>query len=233
MKNVSEKLEKDYGFSSKVVISRRARRVTLRLVNITHEIKITLPHKTQYYSLKKFIEQNLGWIRVQLEKRNNRVLVSDGASIPIFGVTRVLSADPELLETFIMTETNLILAAQKEKINLQAKKFLKRQAKEFFEIKCDTFAKELGVFYNKISVKDTKSRWGSCSSNGNLMFSWRLMLAPKVIASYVSAHEVAHLLHLDHSPRFWRTVSSLCPNYKENRYWLKKNGFDLQRFVFE
>ena len=83
-----------------------------------------------------------------------------------------------------------------------------------------------------LTLRDTRSRWGSCSTDGNLMFSWRLILAPRQVLDYVAAHEVAHLVHMDHSSRFWGVVADLCPDYAAPRGWLRREGHGLHRFRF-
>jgi predicted metal-dependent hydrolase len=83
---------------------------------------------------------------------------------------------------------------------------------------------------NRITVRDTKSRWGSCSATANLSFSWRLILAPKSVFHYVVAHEVAHLVEMNHGPRFWRLVDQLAPNSERQRIWLKRNRTRLLRY---
>ncbi|GFE63244.1 hypothetical protein KIN_03180 [Litoreibacter roseus] len=93
-------------------------------------------------------------------------------------------------------------------------------------------AETLGRPFHKITLRDTRSRWGSCTSQGNLMYSWRLILAPPEVLDYVAAHEVAHLAHMDHSQRFWTAVGGLCPGYQTPRAWLRRNGATLHRYQF-
>jgi predicted metal-dependent hydrolase len=81
--------------------------------------------------------------------------------------------------------------------------------------------------FRKIVVRDQKRRWGSCSSSGTLSFNWRLMLAPESVAAYLVAHELAHRVHPDHSRRFWVKVAELCPDFRQEERWLKKNGVSL------
>ena len=97
---------------------------------------------------------------------------------------------------------------------------------------CKEYSHLLGVNFSKIVIKDPKSRWASCSASGSLMFSWRLIMAPTKVSQYVAAHEVAHLLYMNHSKSFWETVEFLCPDYSSQRRWLKENGKNLHRFVF-
>ena len=231
-KQATTLLKRDYGFSSKIIASRRARRVTLRVDTLTEDLRITIPYKTPYNILKRFVEKNREWIRFQLSKSKPKIFVNIGSCLPIFGVSRLLLVDQNLNEDFLLYNDKLILSGQKACVNTQVKMLLKSLAKEYFENECKYYAEKLGVSYNKIVVKDTKSRWGSCSANGNMMFSWRLVLAPKLVSSYVSAHEVAHLVCLDHSSKFWKIVGRICPEYPQHRAWLRKNGMDLHRFVF-
>ncbi len=97
---------------------------------------------------------------------------------------------------------------------------------------CDGHAARLGRGYRSLTLRDTRSRWGSCSAAGGLMFSWRLILAPPEILDYVAAHEVAHLAEMNHSPAFWRVVAGLCPDYARHRAWLRKHGQTLHAYDF-
>lgn len=100
-------------------------------------------------------------------------------------------------------------------------------AREYFPKRVSHYAHMLGVTYGKISIRDQKTRWGSCSSEGNLSFNWRLILAPPDVLDYVVIHELCHRKEMNHSKEFWALVESLMPHYKECRKWLKKNGRDL------
>jgi predicted metal-dependent hydrolase len=108
--------------------------------------------------------------------------------------------------------------------------FLKREARKALEARVLEHAAQLGVKPSRITVRDTASRWGSCSTARALSFSWRLILAPAFVLDYVVAHEVAHLREMNHSPRFWAHVKSLTPGMKTAQAWLRANGRDLQRY---
>ncbi|MDE7021551.1 MAG: M48 family metallopeptidase [Lachnospiraceae bacterium] len=84
-----------------------------------------------------------------------------------------------------------------------------------------------GGIYERITIRDQKTRWGSCSSKGTLSFNWRLMLAPPAVLDYVVVHELCHLTHMDHSPAFWQAVEAVCPDYRKLRRWLKEHGDEL------
>jgi len=119
-----------------------------------------------------------------------------------------------------------------------AEEFLERRVRVFLHKKCkieiENYAREfctaLNIKHGKITLRDTSSRWGSCSANGNLSFSWRLIFAPRAVLEYVVAHEVAHIVQHNHSPAFWAVVAHICPNWQQQRDWLKKHGKTLHKF---
>ena len=96
----------------------------------------------------------------------------------------------------------------------------------------DRHAATLGRPFTAIALRDTRSRWGSCTADGRLMYSWRLAMAPPEVLDDVAAHEVAHLAHMDHSPRFWSVVETLCPGWPAHRRWLREHGGALQGWQF-
>ena len=127
-----------------------------------------------------------------------------------------------------------ILFVSKEKpVSTQVKKYLKEIGRIHLAYICNEFAERLGSKVRKITLRDTRSRWGSCSNDAKLMFSWRLIMAPEDVLTYVAAHEVAHLKHMNHSKDFWKTVEYLFGSYKKERAWLKQNGQSLHRYKFE
>jgi len=109
--------------------------------------------------------------------------------------------------------------------------WLKQQAKHDLAAASTAYARAMEVKIRRITIRDQSSRWGSCSSDGSLSYSWRLVLAPAFVLDYVAAHEVAHLRHMDHSPRYWRLVLTHCLRAKEAQHWLKRHGSLLHRYV--
>lgn len=100
-------------------------------------------------------------------------------------------------------------------------------AKEYFPKRASYFLQFTGGSYNRITIRDQKTRWGSCSARGTLSFNWRLMLAPPAILDYVVVHELCHLTHMNHSAAFWEKVESVYPDYRTARKWLKDHGREL------
>jgi predicted metal-dependent hydrolase len=128
------------------------------------------------------------------------------------------------------SERLLCVAGEAPHVDRRVADFLKREAKRDLEAASRRYAARLGVAIKRISVRDQSSRWGSCSTNGVLSYSWRLILAPPYVLEYLAAHEVAHLVEMNHSPRFWRLVDSLCPVVSRAKAWLDSHGTDLHRY---
>jgi predicted metal-dependent hydrolase len=226
------KLEEEFKFQIKITKSSRARRITLRVCQVTGGLRVTIPSNLQFSILRTFLNKNLNWVRSNLRKLSPSVLITDGILLPIQGQNRKISMDVNLANKYIFKETELILPKVRGPFEIHVKSVLKQIADDYFRITCDHYADRLGVTFSKISLKDPKSRWGSCSSDRRLMFSWRLIMAPLEVSSYVVAHEIAHLLYMDHSKKFWTTVGSIYPNYEDQRNWLRENGSKLHKFIF-
>ena len=124
----------------------------------------------------------------------------------------------------------MCVAGQTPHIDRRVSDFLRREAKRELEDASRRFARELGLAIQRVTVRDQSSRWGSCSTTGMLSFSWRLILAPTHVLEYLAAHEVAHLVEMNHSPRFWRLVQRLCPAHARAKAWLDVHGTDLHRY---
>jgi predicted metal-dependent hydrolase len=105
--------------------------------------------------------------------------------------------------------------------------WLRENSSEIIEERVMEYSRIIGVSYNNIRIKDTKSRWGSCSSKGNLNFSWRIIMAPPETMDYVIIHELCHLIHMNHSKEFWTAVEKHMPDYSKQKEWLRKNGMKL------
>ena len=114
----------------------------------------------------------------------------------------------------------------------RARAFLKDAARAALVPAAHGYAEQVGRRAARITLRDTRSRWGSCSSEGALSFSWRLAMAPPEVLDYVAAHEAAHLVEMNHGPRFWALVERLRPDWRESRDWLRRHGGDLHRVDF-
>jgi predicted metal-dependent hydrolase len=131
------------------------------------------------------------------------------------------------------SEQLLCVAGEEPHLSRRVHDYLKREAKGDLEVASRLAAQALGVEIKRVSVRDQSSRWGSCSSTGVLSYSWRLVLAPPFVLDYLAAHEVAHLIEMNHSRRFWRLVERICPHMGRAKAWLHTHGADLHRYGFD
>lgn len=178
-----------------------------------------------------FARDREGWIRDVLSVRPQEVRIAPGAVLPVEGRALIvrLARVPRVVAD---GEALLVPEAAAARTGARAEAFLKRLAQERLEAACQHYASAVGRDYTKLTLRDTRSRWGSCTSDGRLMFSWRLILAPPEVLDYVAAHEVAHLVRMDHSPAFWAEVARLMPGHAAPRRWLRDHGQELHRYIF-
>jgi len=214
----------------RVRLNPRARRMIVKVNPATGEISVTAPSRRGLAHALDFARGEQAWIAGQLAKAPGPVALTPGAVIPFRGEDheiRVAVKGPSP----VWREGGVIwLRAAAAHGPRRVMDFLKREAKKQFETRSLHHAARLGVTPSRITVRDTASRWGSCSSARSLSFSWRLILAPDFVLDYVVAHEVAHLREMNHSPRFWAHVRSLCADIETPQAWLKAHGRQLQRY---
>jgi predicted metal-dependent hydrolase len=215
--------------------SARARRMSLRVVPGIG-LEVVLPRGFTIREASTMVRRHQGWVlraldRLTLESAR-RVELVDGACLPFLGgelTLRILNGagrNSARQQGDILT----VSLANGTAPSVAVEGWYRAQAKKLTAERAAVHASTLGVEFGRIAIKDTRSRWGSCSSKGNLNFSWRLLLGPDAVLDYVVAHEVAHLKELNHSPAFWSHVATLCPDFKIHRAWLRKHGRDLARW---
>ena len=214
---------------------RQARRYTLRIQATTREVILTIPPRGTLKEAGEFAQKHGGWIAARLGRLPEAAPFADGAVVPLRGVPHRIAHRPGVRgtsgpQTDASGELLLCVAGNAPHIDRRVGDFLRREARRDLETASLKFAASLGVAVKRITVRDQSSRWGSCSTTGVLSFSWRLILAPGHVLDYLAAHEVAHLVEMNHSPRFWRLVQRLCPDHDRAKAWLDAHGADLHRY---
>ena len=204
-------------------VSPRARRLTLRIG--AGGAALTRPPWVEAEEAARFARSREGWLRERLDRRPGRVVPAIGLALPVEGVPRRLVEGPRTR----LEADHLVVRGDPARA---AAAVLREVARDRLTAACDRFAARLGVRWGPLALRDTRSRWGSCTEAGRLMFSWRLAMAPPALLSYVAAHEVAHLRRMDHSPAFWAVVEGLCPTWREDRAALHALGPALQAWDF-
>ena len=206
--------------------SRRARRMTLRVSQLDGRVTLTVPEHTGDRAARDFLASHTDWIDKAQSKVADEVLVKPGAELPVEG--KMLAIHASSGRRTVMFPDHIEMSSPKA---LAAR--LKHLARDRAMPRVDHYAGEVGRDVGRVTFRDTRSRWGSCTTDGNLMLSWRLILAPPEVFDYVIAHEVAHLVEMNHSSAFWSVVEELCPTYKTHKSWLRRDGPGLHRYRFD
>lgn len=214
---------------------RQARRYTLRIQAATREVILTMPPRGSLREAKAFAQRHGGWIAARLHRLPEAAPFADGSTVPVRGIEHRIvhrqgARGTVWVETTDSGEALLCVAGAAPHVNRRTSDFLKREAHRDLDAASRQAAERLGVVIKRITVRDQTSRWGSCSTTGVLSYSWRLILAPSFVLEYLAVHEVAHLVEMNHSPRFWRLVLKLCPDASRAKAWLDANGTDLHRY---
>ena len=214
-----------------------SQRFTLRVRAATRDVLLTVPERSSLRAAREFAERHAAWIGARLARLPQPVAFVAQAVTPLRGVDHTIVHRPGV-RGVAWTEAGpsgpiICVTGEESFIARRVADFLKREARKDLEAAVARHAKRIGAAPRRIVLRDTASRWGSCSSTGSLNFSWRLILAPPEILDYLAAHEVAHIVHMNHSPTFWKLTRRLYPDTERAEAWLRVNGADLHRFGAE
>lgn len=210
--------------------SARAKRISLRISQLDGRVTLTMPKRLAEKEALAFAQSKESWIRTHLEARGEDVLVGLGSVLPIGGqMLQVVAGQGRSVQ---IGQEEVAVPGPADRVGRRLGAYLKEVARDRLAGACDDYAALLGRSYGRITMRDTRSRWGSCTSDGALMFSWRLIMTPPEVLDYVAAHEVAHLAEMNHSPAFWAGVERIYGPYKEPRNWLRTHGNSLHRYKF-
>ena len=220
----------------RIVENARAKRLTLRIEKGGKGLRVTVPPGIDPREVDRFLDRHRGWLETRLAKLPDDAALRPGVKLPVRGVPHLIVHQPgrgTVTVGSLEGEPALIVHGDGAHLQRRLADFLKREAKRDIEILVAKHTVSVGRRAKTVRYRDTTSRWGSCTSDGTLSFSWRIMMAPKTVIDYLVAHEVAHLKEMNHGPKFWALCRELCPRTDEARAWLKKNGGALQAIRFE
>lgn len=217
-----------------VKINPRAKRLALRVDSKKRAVNLVVPKRTNMLTAYEFALEHKYWIREKVAELPQPIHFTHGTLIPILGdyIEIKITYDSTLKVTDIQLKNNeLLVFTNKENPSARIKRFLIEMAEKRLTILAHEKASSIGKIIQGIEVKDTSSRWGSCSQDGRLNFSWRLLFAPLHAFDYVVAHEVAHMRVMDHSPAFWAECEDLCLNYSDGKSWMRRHSSELVRYT--
>lgn len=210
--------------------SARARRFSLRVSRVDGRITLSLPLRARESEAMEFARAQEGWLRAALAQMPRSDVVGIGSEIPIEGrAIRLIAGQGRRL---MQEGDTLLVPGDAALAGARVQAWLKALARDRLVAASDHYAAQIGRKVARVTLRDTRSRWGSCSHEGALMYSWRLVMAPPSVLAYVAAHEVAHMLEMNHSDRFWSVVARLYPDWQAERRWLHSHGAGLHTLRF-
>ncbi|SKA29551.1 M48 family metallopeptidase [Consotaella salsifontis] len=217
----------------------RAKRIIMRVAPGGAALSLTIPPRARAEIVLDFLERHRGWAEARIAAAPKRLKVEDGAELPFRGGTLLIVHEPgrrasELLPPDEDGEpARLFVGGAPEHLGRRTADRLKREAKTRLQKAVAKHAAAVGLSPRAMQLKDTTSRWGSCTHDRRLAFSWRIIMAPPHVLDYLVAHEVAHFREMNHGPHFWALCRSLCPRTEESKAWLKHHGASLHTIDFE
>ncbi len=220
----------------KVIENDRAKRLTLRITPSGDGLRVSTPGHVGDDDIEDFVHRNHNWIAARLARLPKKTVPSIGAIIPYQGVDHHIVGtgtlrgvvEPRLVDGI----HELHVPGDEHSVPRRLVNWLKERAREELNVAVDRHASQISVRPKQIRITDTTSRWGSCSSTRTLSFSWRIIMAPEPVLNYLAAHEVAHLVEMNHSERFWSLTRQLCPDTDGQKNWLRINGAKLHAVQF-
>ena len=210
--------------------SARARRFSLRVSALDGRVTLSIPERARESEAMDFARQHEDWLRAALARQGGVAAIGYGKALPIEGRDVVLAA--ALGRSAEFRGDSLFLPGPEAQVAVRAAAYLRALARDRLAEASDHYAGILGRKVARITLRDTRSRWGSCSHTGALMYSWRLIMAPPSVLRYVAAHECAHMVEMNHSADFWAVVARLYPHWHKERAWLQTHGPRLHSYRF-
>lgn len=210
--------------------SRRARHMTLKIDAAAGIAELVVPNGVSNAEADRFEHKHRRWAAKHLAQLPPRRRFVDGLALPVLDETLYVRHRPEAFRAARRIDDDLVVGGRADQIAARVEAWLRETARAKLLMRVTGYAEALGRVVSGIRIGDPRTRWGSCSHTGTMSFSWRLVLAPEAVLNYVAAHETAHLVEMNHSPRFWELVDILEPDFEDARDWLAEHGQALHRY---
>jgi len=216
------------GVPVRLSVNPRARRLSIRIDGRAGEAVLVAPSERGLAQAVAFARTKANWMRQRLAERPEGSPLSPGATVALFGRPTRLAATGGTGAARLTEDADgplIVSGGEGEAFARRVENLFKRVARETLQARTDSHLRALGQRPVKMSIADPRSRWGSCSPhNRTIRYSWRVIMAPPEVIDYLAAHEVAHLVHADHSPAYWSVVQRLIGDHRPHRKWLRDNG---------
>lgn len=224
-------ISSEVGIDIKVIRSERIGKLILRIDSKERIAVLSVPRFCSQKRAVKFVNENMDWILQSLAKLPQIKRFTDGEKLSLFGQQVTISHRPQEKGGVWLEDNLLCVSGEAGFLHRRVRDYIRRRAGDEFYVRSKDLAEKIGCKLNGVTIKDTKTRWGSCSSLNNINYSWRIALAPDFVIEYLLAHEVSHLKHHDHSDDFWKCVAELCPEWSKGNSWLRRYGKNLYAYL--
>ncbi len=208
----------------------RARKLTITVDHTQRQVRLVLPRRVSLKEGLAFCRKNADWIQNRLAALPSRIPFAHGSLVPLLGEAHRIHHVPDARRGVWQEEGAVWVSGQAELLERRVTRFLRELAEKTIAPLARAKAVEVERAVGRVTLRESRTRWGSCSPSGDLSFCWRLIFAPAQVLDYVVAHEVAHLVHLNHSERFWKVCATLTPEVQAPRRWLVRHGQTLWRY---
>ena len=216
------------GIAARLSVNPRARRLSIRIDARAGEAVLIAPSERKLPDVVAFARTKAEWMRQRLAERPHGTPLAPGGVVDLFGRPTRLTATGGAGAARLTEDAEgpmIASGGEGEAFARRVENLFKRLARETLQARTDVHLRALGQRPVRMSIADPKSRWGSCSPhNRSIRYSWRVIMAPPAVIDYLAAHEVAHLVHADHSPAYWSVVQRLVGDHRPHRKWLRDNG---------
>ena len=228
-------LDNHFEFPLEVIFSKKRKSISIQV----HE-KIIIVRSTLWASkkdLKSFILKHQNWINKKILEQKSKIKIQynfiNNETFFLMGkafnlkLDKSLNNSPYILNNFIIASNNKATTKKFGTVKEQLEYLFKEIAYNHLYERTQYYSKLIFVYPKLISIKNYKSRWGSCSSKGEIYYNWKIIMAPDKIIDYLIVHELCHMIHFNHSKQFWSKVQEYITDYKDRRLWLKNNSYKL------
>ncbi len=212
-----------------IIFLKRVNQKSIRLrINKQHQVILSAPFFCTQSKALSFAQENIDWLRKNYQKQKELQTFQANQKITLMGKEYII-IHTEKQKRGVYTEENyLYVSGELPFLHRRVRDYAKRQLLQYITKRATEMAAQINQKPAKITLRDTTSRWGSCSSNKNLSFCWKIVLAPTFVIDYLIAHEVSHLKEMNHGPEFWKTVALFNTKQADAQIWLRRHGQELQ-----
>ncbi|MDA7830045.1 M48 family metallopeptidase [Gammaproteobacteria bacterium] len=227
-------------FQAEIVKTSRKRSASIQIID--GKVKIRVPKSLSDKRINDLIKKRTPWIQIKLEEYSKRPTVVqkkyiDGEAYAYLGKKFSLKHIEGESPSIKLKSGQFLVSIPKNKLHKNIKtedlilNWYRSHAQKYLQDRTDEFSKVIGVSPSSVSIKNYKSRWGSCAINGNIDYNWKIIQAPKNVIDYVVVHELCHLIEHNHSPKYWGNVERIMPNWRDSKDWLKHNSDILKKSI--